>query len=97
MDGQYSGPPDAYPDLFGHCRFSCVLTEDDGGSQRLLCQAFYDPNKDRTNLTILTSALAHHVILTQVDDDVTATGVEFGYNGKVYTVNAKRDVILCAG
>ncbi len=56
------------------------------------------PNKDRPNLSVLVSAHVHR-LLTQMtsDGNICATGVEFEHNSSIHAVNAKREVILCAG
>ncbi|TCD68662.1 hypothetical protein EIP91_010184 [Steccherinum ochraceum] len=60
--------------------------------------AFYLPNKDRTNLAVLTNALVVRIATTtNSDDTVTATGVEFEVGGKSYTVKAGKEVIVSAG
>lgn len=52
-----------------------------------------DPVKSRSNLTIITGALAQRVIL----DGKKATGIEYKVNGDVKTAHAAKDVILSAG
>ncbi|KAI0689397.1 alcohol oxidase [Cytidiella melzeri] len=61
--------------------------------------AFYQPNAHRTNLTVLVTALARRVLLSDADPngEVTATGVEFEHGGKVYEVKANNEVVLSAG
>lgn len=54
---------------------------------------YLDPIKHRSNLTIVTGALAQRVIL----DSKKATGVEYKLNGAVKTAQATKDVILSAG
>jgi len=54
---------------------------------------YLDPIKHRSNLTIVTGALAQRVIL----DDKKATGVEYKLNGAVKTAQASKEVILSAG
>lgn len=54
---------------------------------------YLDPIKHRSNLTIVTGALAQRVIL----DGKKATGVEYKLNGAVKTAQANKDVILSAG
>ncbi|MBB1296676.1 choline dehydrogenase [Pseudoalteromonas sp. SR41-7] len=54
---------------------------------------YLDPVKSRSNLTIITGALAHRVIL----DGKKATGIEYKVNGDVKTAHAAKDVILSAG
>ncbi|WP_213609713.1 choline dehydrogenase [Pseudoalteromonas sp.] len=54
---------------------------------------YLDPIKHRSNLTIVTGALAQRVIL----DGKKATGVEYKVNGEVKTAQASKEVILSAG
>jgi choline dehydrogenase len=54
---------------------------------------YLDPIKHRSNLTIVTGALALRVIL----DGKKATGVEYKLNGAVKTAKANKEVILSAG
>ena len=54
---------------------------------------YLDPIKHRSNLTIVTGALAQRVIL----DGKKATGVEYKLTGAVKTAQASKEVILSAG
>ncbi|MBB1454231.1 choline dehydrogenase [Pseudoalteromonas sp. SG43-5] len=54
---------------------------------------YLDPVKSRSNLTIITGALAQRVIL----DGKKATGIEYKVNGDVKTAYAEKDVVLSAG
>ncbi|MBH0057509.1 choline dehydrogenase [Pseudoalteromonas sp. SWXJZ94C] len=54
---------------------------------------YLDPVKSRSNLTIITGALAQRVIL----DGKKATGIEYKVNGNVKTAHAAKDVVLSAG
>ncbi|MBB1352062.1 MULTISPECIES: choline dehydrogenase [unclassified Pseudoalteromonas] len=54
---------------------------------------YLDPVKSRSNLTIITGALAQRVIL----DGKKATGIEYKVNGDVKTAYAAKDVVLSAG
>ena len=54
---------------------------------------YLDPVKSRSNLTVLTGALAQKVIL----DGKKATGIEYKVNGNVQTAHAAKDVVLSAG
>ncbi|KPZ65872.1 Oxygen-dependent choline dehydrogenase [Pseudoalteromonas sp. P1-16-1b] len=54
---------------------------------------YLDPIKHRSNLTIVTGALAQRVIL----DGKKATGVEYKLNGAVKTAQASKEIILSAG
>lgn len=51
------------------------------------------PNLDRPNLTVLTGAKAHKILL----EGKRAVGVRFAQNGKVQEATAVKEVILCGG
>ena len=51
------------------------------------------PVKSRSNLTVITGALAQKVIL----DGKKATGIEYKVNGNVQTAHAAKEVVLSAG
>ncbi|KTF11606.1 choline dehydrogenase [Pseudoalteromonas sp. 10-33] len=54
---------------------------------------YLDPVKSRSNLTVITGALAQKVIL----DGKKATGIEYKVNGNVQTAHAAKEVVLSAG
>ena len=56
-------------------------------------KAYLDPAKSRKNLTIITNALVHKVIL----QSKRAVGVLYERNGKTLEVKCKKEVILSAG
>lgn len=61
-------------------------------------QAFYLPNKDRPNFNVLLHADVSRVLTkTTANTKLSAVGVEVVVDGKVYAVNATKEVILCAG
>ena len=53
----------------------------------------------RPNLRVLTEALVEKVVLQESNNDLTATGVQFitTQDGSRRTINASKEVILCAG
>lgn len=55
--------------------------------------AYLKPAMSRPNLTVLTHALVHKVLL----DDKTATGVRLERKGKVEDIYCRKEVILSAG
>lgn len=55
--------------------------------------AYLRPAMDRDNLTVVTHALVHKVLL----DGKQATGVRYEKDGKLVDVHASGEVILCAG
>ncbi|KAF9466961.1 alcohol oxidase [Collybia nuda] len=59
--------------------------------------SYYEPNKSRSNLHVLTGAYVTKVILDSTATPVAATGAQFQHDGKDFVVNAKREVILSAG
>lgn len=54
---------------------------------------YLDPVKSRSNLTVITGALAQKVIL----DGKKATGIEYKVNDNVQTAHAAKEVVLSAG
>ncbi|KAL6309726.1 alcohol oxidase [Sparassis latifolia] len=60
--------------------------------------AYYLPNKDRPNLTVLVSADVTKILHEKVGDiNLTATGVEFQHSGLRHIVYARKEVIVAAG
>ena len=59
--------------------------------------AYYKPNAGRPNLMVLTGAFATKIVFAASKTPLVATGVSFTFSGKVYTVSARREVIVCAG
>ena len=55
--------------------------------------AFLDPVRQRRNLDITTACLVRKIII----EDGRATAVEVERNGAVLRINARREVLLCAG
>ncbi|SFC07157.1 choline dehydrogenase [Marinospirillum celere] len=55
--------------------------------------AYLRPAMSRSNLTLVTQALVHRVLL----EGKTATGVEYERGGQVHQVTANKEVLLCAG
>lgn len=56
-------------------------------------RTFLYPALKRGNLQLLTRATVARVLI----ENKRATGVEYRHNGRVHTVRARREVILCAG
>ena len=59
--------------------------------------AYYAPVADRPNLHLLTDAYVEKIILDKSESTVTATGVQYTYNGRPEVRKAKNEVLLCAG
>jgi choline dehydrogenase len=64
-----------------------------GGRRSSAARAYLRPAMARPNLTVLTGALTHRVLV----EGGRATGVEFSQGGKVEIVRAEREVILSGG
>jgi choline dehydrogenase-like flavoprotein len=79
--------------------FNQLTTVDPKTVQRSYsARAYYEPNKDRPNLTVLTDALVSKIEFDNSGSgDVTATGVQFLVNGTKYTVKANKEVIVSGG
>jgi choline dehydrogenase len=59
---------------------------------------YYEPNKDRKNLSVLTNALVSKIDLEKSGPaNAKATGVSFIVNGATHHVKANREVIVCGG
>lgn len=63
------------------------------GVRSSAAREYLDPVKSRSNLTIVTGALAQRVVL----EGKKATGIEYKVNGEVKTAVAAKEVILSAG
>ncbi|GAA5033671.1 GMC family oxidoreductase [Streptomyces siamensis] len=64
-----------------------------GGLRCSTAVAYLHPALERPNLTVLSSARAHRVVI----EDGRATGVELERGGAVEVVRAEREVVLSAG
>jgi choline dehydrogenase-like flavoprotein len=59
--------------------------------------AYYQPNRQRTNLVVLSEAFVNKIILEKDDESWAARGVEFVHKGQTSSVFASKEVIICAG
>ncbi|XP_028043358.1 glucose dehydrogenase [FAD, quinone]-like [Bombyx mandarina] len=80
------------PDAFG---FSYIQATMSHGHRTSSAKAFLHDHKKRKNLHILNSSTVTKILIDPLSK--TATGVEFHRNGRVYQINAKKEVILSAG
>lgn len=58
---------------------------------------YYEPNADRSNMTLITHALVSKIKLEKAADSVKATGVQFTVDGTTHAMKASREVIVCGG
>jgi choline dehydrogenase len=63
------------------------------GQRQSMARSYLYPVLGQSNVTLLTNAEVHRLVL--VGDRVT--GVEVGFDGKITTISAGREVVLCAG
>lgn len=63
------------------------------GVRSSAANAYLKPAMSRSNLTVVTGALAHKVVL----EKGRAVGVELSRGSEVETIRAEREVILCGG
>ena len=63
------------------------------GVRSSAANCYLKPAMSRTNLTVVTGALAHRVLIEQG----RAIGVEYGIGSDIQTVRADREVLLCGG
>ncbi|TFK43894.1 4-nitrobenzyl alcohol dehydrogenase-like protein [Crucibulum laeve] len=60
--------------------------------------AYYEPNKNKDNLVVITGAHATRIIFSSIQSgEAVAESVEYSKNGSIYTISAKKEVILAAG
>ncbi|WP_350557637.1 GMC family oxidoreductase N-terminal domain-containing protein [Psychrobacter sp. CAL346-MNA-CIBAN-0220] len=66
---------------------------DKQGQRCSAAAAYLHPIEDRSNLTIITGAMASRVLI----EDKRAIGMVYHKSGEEYTIKARSEVILCAG
>jgi choline dehydrogenase len=59
--------------------------------------AYLEPNRDRPNLHILTGSLATKILFNDPKNNKKTTGIEFYREGKNYTINVTKEVIISGG
>jgi choline dehydrogenase-like flavoprotein len=65
----------------------------DKGKRSYSARGYYEPNADRSNLTVLCGAHVNQIIL----DGDKATGVNFSHGGAKHEIKTKREVLVCQG
>jgi choline dehydrogenase len=58
---------------------------------------YYEPNANRSNLSLLTNALVSKIRMEKTDGEAKATGVQFIVDGATHSVKVKKEVIVCGG
>lgn len=96
---EVSGKPNSLVDAYSgdHMGFysslAAVNRTTDPGKRSYAATGYLRPNLHRSNLKVLTEALATKIVL----DGNTATGVTFSHDGQEHTVKASKEVILSGG
>ncbi|KAA0021700.1 GMC family oxidoreductase [Antrihabitans cavernicola] len=73
--------------------FTQTMVTQKRGSRWSAADAYLKPARKRSNLTVLTEALATRVIF----EGSRAVGVEYRRNGAVHTVRARKEIVLSGG
>ena len=59
--------------------------------------AYWEPAQKRSNLRVITGALAEKLLLDASNAEVVAQGAQYSKDGRTNTIKARKEVILCAG
>ncbi|KAF2970845.1 hypothetical protein GQX73_g2806 [Xylaria multiplex] len=60
-------------------------------------KAYYAPIRDRQNLQVLLNAPVDKILFADGEAQPKAIGVQYYHEGEMKTVNARKEVIICAG
>jgi choline dehydrogenase-like flavoprotein len=74
-----------------------ITVDPASGTRSYAGTAYYQPNANRSNLTILPEAQVHKIIFSHQEGEIVASGVDFTSYGTKYHVKAEHEVLLCAG
>ncbi|KAJ8921513.1 hypothetical protein NQ315_003131 [Exocentrus adspersus] len=77
--------------------FAIAQADNKDGVRLSSSRTFLWPGRHRRNLNVMVNSTATKILVDVDRDNKAATGVEFIYNDKTYTVKAKKEVILSAG
>ncbi|SPO44147.1 related to Glucose dehydrogenase [acceptor] precursor [Moesziomyces antarcticus] len=70
------------------------------GVRSYSASAYYAPNAKRSNLKVITGALASKILFGEAKNaagELVASGVEYSVDGASYTVKARREVVVSGG
>ncbi|KAF8140819.1 alcohol oxidase [Mycena galopus ATCC 62051] len=73
---------------------------DNNGARSSSASAYYEPNKSKSNLVVITGARATRILLDgslDASGHLVASGVEYSKDGQLHEVSAKAEVLVCAG
>jgi choline dehydrogenase-like flavoprotein len=63
-------------------------------------EAYYEPNKSKPNLVVITGAQATRILFhsqKHTAGNIVASGAEYLKDGQLHTISANSEVLLCAG
>ncbi|WP_296510868.1 GMC family oxidoreductase N-terminal domain-containing protein [Rhodoferax sp.] len=87
------------PDYNGLQQWGCApaqVTQKDG-ERWSAAKGYVTPHRQRPNLTVITQAHTHKVVLDGTHGDPRATGVHYDHQGRTHELRARREVLLSAG
>jgi choline dehydrogenase len=74
-----------------------ITVDPASGTRSYAGNAYYQPNINRQNLTVLTDAQVSKITFSHRDGQIFASGVDFTSFGFNYHVKTQHEVLLCAG
>ena len=67
------------------------------GERWSAAKGYLTPHRHRSNLTVITQAHTHKVLLDSSHGDPRATGVQYEHKGKMHELRARREVLVSSG
>lgn len=72
------------------------VTQKDG-ERWSAAKGYLTPHRHRSNLTVITQAHTHKVLLDSSHGDPRATGVQYEHKGQMHELRARREVLVSSG
>ena len=89
---------DLFPGVFASNRYFPAAIDSQTGKRSSADIDYAEPASKRSNLTFITNATVHKVILNNDSPEKhTAKGVEVSLGGMTLSITTEKEVILCAG
>ncbi|KAF7277723.1 hypothetical protein GWI33_009270 [Rhynchophorus ferrugineus] len=77
--------------------FAIAQTNNRDGARLSTAKAFVRPHRQSRNLDVMLNSTVTRILVSEVNGEKKATGVEFVYNNETYVVNVTKEVILAGG
>ena len=77
--------------------YSVLMSMDKNARRSSAAQAYLSPAADRSNLTVLTNVHVNKILFASTGPPFVATGVVYTVGEEEFFVEAKNEVIVCAG